>query len=325
MKKALILGVTGQDGTYLADFLLKKGYEVIGTFRRTSHKSLERLEAFHIIDKVKLVKLDLTDIISINKTIKSIQPDEVYNLAAQSFVGVSFDQPILTTNVNAIGALSVFEAVKEFSPHSKIYQASSSEMFGNSDELKNENSRMNPASPYGISKVFAHKAGQHYRNAYNLFISNGILFNHESPYRGIEFVTRKITYAIARIKNHKQDKFRLGNIKAKRDWGFAGDYIKAMWLMLQQDKPSDYIIATGKSHSVEEFLQETFEYAGLGNWGNYVEIDKRLFRPQDIENLVGDASKAQSELGWKQSISYHELLRMMVDKDDQFFKQFPSF
>lgn len=315
MKKALILGVTGQDGTYLADFLLKKGYEVIGTFRRTSHKSLERLEAFYIMDKVKLVKLDLTDIISINKTIKSIQPDEVYNLAAQSFVGVSFDQPILTTNVNAIGALSVFEAVKEFSPHSKIYQASSSEMFGNSDEIKNENSRMAPVSPYGISKVFAHKAAQHYRKAYDMFIAAGILFNHESPYRGLEFVTRKITYIIARIKFHKQEKLFLGNIKAKRDWGFAGDYIKAMWIMLQQDKPSDYIIATGETHSVEEFLAESFEHAGLGNWEKYVQIDKTLLRPQDIDCLVGDASKAKNELNWKPSMLYHELLKLMVDND----------
>lgn len=315
MKKALILGVTGQDGTYLADFLLKKGYEVIGSFRRTSHKSLERLEAFHIMDKVKLVKLDLTDIISINKTIKSIQPDEVYNLAAQSFVGVSFDQPILTTNVNAIGALSVFEAVKEFSPHSKIYQASSSEMFGNSDEIKNENSRMVPVSPYGISKVFAHKTAQHYRKAYDMFIAAGILFNHESPYRGLEFVTRKITYIIARIKFQKQEKLFLGNIKAKRDWGFAGDYIKAMWIMLQQDKPSDYIIATGETHSVEEFLVESFEHAGLGNWEKYVQIDKTLLRPQDIDCLVGDASKAKNELNWKPSMQYHELLKLMVDSD----------
>ena len=315
MKKALILGVTGQDGTYLADFLLKKGYEVIGTFRRTSHRSLERLEAFGIFDKVKYVKADLTDLISINKTIKSFQADEIYNLAAQSFVGVSFDQPILTTNVNAIGAQCVFEAVKEFSPHSKIYQASSSEMFGYSDDIKNENSRMFPASPYGISKVFAHKAAKHYREAYDLFIACGILFNHESPYRGLEFVTRKITNSIGRIKFQKQKKLLLGNIKAKRDWGFAGDYVKAMWMMLQQQKPTDYIIATGKSHSVEEFLQESFEYAGLGSWEKYVEIDKKLLRPQDIDNLVGDASKAKNELNWEPSTSYHELIKLMVDMD----------
>jgi len=321
VKKALILGVSGQDGTYLADFLLKKGYKVIGSFRRTSHKSLERPEAFGIIEKIDFVRTDLTDPISINKTIKSIQPDEVYNLAAQSFVGVSFDQPILTTNVNAIGALSVFEAIKEYSPHSKVYQASSSEMFGNSDEIKNENSRMYPASPYGISKVFAHKAAAHYRDAYDLFIACGILFNHESPYRGLEFVTRRITNAIGQIKFQKQEKLLLGNIKAKRDWGFAGDYVKAMWMMLQQDKPSDYIIATGKSHSVEEFLQESFEYAGLGSWEKYVEIDKNHLRPQDIDDLVGDASKAKKELNWEPSTSYHELIKLMVDMDIKLTKE----
>jgi len=315
MKKALILGVNGQDGTYLADFLLKKGYSVIGSFRRTSHKSLERPEAFGLLDKIDFVKLDLTDQISINKTIKRAQPDEIYNLAAQSFVGVSFDQPILTSNVNALGALGVFEAVNEYSPKSKVYQASSSEMFGNSSEIKNENSRMCPASPYGISKVFAHKAAQHYREAYDLFISCGILFNHESPYRGLEFVTRKITDSIARIKNNKIKKIYLGNIHAKRDWGFAGDYIKAMWMMLQQDTPSDYVIATGKSHSVEDFLMHAFEYAGLGDWEKYVVIDKKYFRPQDIDDLVGDASKANDELGWKHSTSYNDLIKLMVDHD----------
>jgi len=315
MKKALILGVNGQDGTYLADFLLKKGYKVIGSFRRTSHKSLERLEAFGLLDKIDYVKLDLTDQISINKAIKNAQADEIYNLAAQSFVGASFDQPILTSNVNALGALGVFEAAKEFSTHSKIYQASSSEMFGNSAEIKNEDSRMYPASPYGISKVFAHKTAQHYRNAYNSFIWAGILFNHESPYRGLEFVTRKITDAIAKIKLNQQDKVILGNIKAKRDWGFAGDYVKTMWTMLQQDKPSDYVIATGKSHSVEDFLYHAFEYAGLGNWENYVEISKRYIRPQDIDELIGDSSKAEKELGWKPTTTFKELVKLMVDHD----------
>ncbi len=315
MKKALITGITGQDGAYLANFLLGKKYTVIGTFRRTSHKSLERLEALGLMDKVELIKMDLTDQISINKTIKSAQADEVYNLGAQSFVGASFDQPLLTSNVNGLGALGVFEAVKEFSSHSKVYQASSSEMFGNSDEIKNENSRMYPASPYGISKVFAHKTAQHYREAYDMFITCGILFNHESPLRGLEFVTRKITYSIARIKLQKQDKLFLGNIKAKRDWGFAVDYIKAMWLMLQQKKPSDYVISTGESHSVEEFLVESFEYAGLGDWKKYVEIDKKLIRPQDIDNLIGDSSKAKKEIGWEPTVRYRELVRLMVDQD----------
>lgn len=315
MKSALILGVTGQDGSYLADFLLKKGYNVFGSFRRTSHRLFERLEYFDILDKIDLVKLDLTDPISITKAIKKIQPDELYNLAAQSFVGASFDQPILTSNVNALGALSVFETVKELSSHTKVYQASSSEMFGNSSEIKNELSRMYPASPYGVSKVFAHKTAQHYREAYDMFISCGILFNHESPLRGLEFVTKKITHHIARIKNDIDKKFSLGNINAKRDWGFAGDYVKAMWLMLQQDKASDYVIATGKSYSVKDFLEHAFNYSGLGDWENYVEIDKKYFRPQDIDNLIGDATKAKNELGWEPSVSYDELIKLMVDSD----------
>jgi len=315
MTKALILGVTGQDGTYLTEFLLKKGYDVIGGFRRTSHRVFERLEALGLLDKIDYVKVDLTDQISVNKVIKNIQADEIYNLAAQSFVGVSFEMPLLTINVNTLGAIAVFEATKEFSPHSKVYQASSSEMFGNSNEIKNENSRMLPASPYGISKVAAHKAAQHYRQAYNMFISTGIMFNHESPYRGLEFVTRKITDAIARIKFKKQDKLVLGNIKAKRDWGFAGDYVKAMWLIMQQDEPSDYVIATGQSHSVEDFLTHAFEYAGLDNWKNYVEISKKYIRPQDIDDLVGDPIKAEKELGWKSSTSYHDLIKIMVESD----------
>jgi len=325
MTKALITGVTGQDGTYLADFLLKKGYDVVGTFRRTSHKSLERLEQFDIIDKIDLVKMDLTDQISINKIIQYAQADEIYNLGAQSFVGDSFDQPLLTSNVNALGALGIFNAVKESSPHSKVYQASSSEMFGNSGEIKNEVSRMCPASPYGISKVFAHKAAQHYRSAYDMFISCGILFNHESPFRGLEFVTKKITYTLARIKAKKKEKLVLGNIKAKRDWGFAGDYVQVMWLMLQQKTPSDYVISTGKSHSVEEFVEKAFEYAGLDNWEKYVEIDKRLIRPQDIDNLIGDSSKAKNELNWKPSMSYDSLVELMVKSDQEFFEKYHNY
>ena len=315
MKKALIFGVTGQDGTYLADFLLKKDYKVYGTYRRTSHKCFERLESFNILDKVELVRADLADQISVNNTIKNTKPDEIYNLAAQSFVATSFEEPLLTSDITGIGALRVFEAVKEYSPSSKVYQASSSEMFGNSAEIKNEDSRLFPASPYGVAKVFAHKSAQLYREAYDLFISCGILFNHESPHRGLEFVTRKITTAIANIKFKKQDKLHLGNIKAKRDWGFAGDYVEAMWLMLQKDNPSDYVIATGVSHSVEEFLEESFQYSGLGDWKKYVEIDKKYFRPYDIENLIGDASKSAKELGWKPKMSYHELVKLMVDSD----------
>lgn len=315
MKKALIFGITGQDGTYLTDFLLKKNYKIFGTFRRTSHRAFERLEAFALLDKVDLIRADLTDQISIQSAIKKSNPDEIYNLAAQSFVGASFDQPLLTSDITGLGATRIFEAVKEFSPKSKVYQASSSEMFGNTDEVKNEESRMYPASPYGLAKVYAHKSAQLYREAYNLFISSGILFNHESPYRGLEFVTRKITSGIANIKAKKQLKLSLGNIKAKRDWGFAGDYVKAMWMMLQQDNPSDYIIATGKSHSVEEFLDESFKYSGLGDWKEYVEISEKYMRPKDIDNLIGDYSKAKKELGWIPEIDYHELIHMMVDND----------
>jgi len=315
MKKVLIFGITGQDGTYLADFLLKKDYKVSGAYRRTSHRSFERLEAFNILDKIELLRADLGDQISLNKAIKETKPDEIYNLAAQSFVGASFDQPILTSNISGLGAVRIFEAVKEFSPQSKVYQASSSEMFGNTDEMKTEDSRMYPESPYGIAKVYAHKAATFYREAYNMFICSGILFNHESPYRGLEFVTRKITRAIAYIKVKKQDKLILGNIKARRDWGYAEDYVKAMWLMMQQDKPTDFVIATGKSHSVEEFLEKSFEYAGLGDWKNYVEISKKYMRPRDIDNLVGDSSKAKNELGWSPKLSYEDLVRLMVDND----------
>jgi GDPmannose 4,6-dehydratase len=315
VKKALIFGITGQDGTYLADFLLQKGYEVIGTYRRTSHKSFERLEAFNLLNKVELINADLLDQISINKSIKYSMPDEIYNLAAQSFVGISFDQPLLTSEVTGMGATRIFEAVKEFSPNSKIYQASSSEMFGNTDEIKNEESRLYPASPYGIAKVFAHKSAQHYRKAYDMFICSGILFNHESPHRGLEFVTRKITSAIGNIISKKQDKIILGNIKAKRDWGFAGDYVKAMWLMLQQQTADDYVVATGKSYSVEEFLEKAFEYSGLGDWKNYVEISEKYMRPSDIDNLIGDASKAKNELNWKPEMSFENLVKSMVDSD----------
>ena len=318
MKRALIFGITGQDGTYLADFLLKKGYEVVGTYRRTSHKSFERLEAFDLLDKVELINADLLDQISINKSIKNTMPDEIYNLAAQSFVGVSFEQPLLTSEVTGLGALRIFEAAKDFCPTSKIYQASSSEMFGNSNEIKTENSRLLPASPYGVAKVYAHKSAQLYREAYDMFICSGILFNHESPFRGLEFVTRKITSAIGRIKSKKQDKLFLGNIHAKRDWGFAGDYVKAMWLMLQNNKPDDYIISTGESHSVEEFLEESFEYSGLGDWKKYVEISDKYKRAFDIENLIGDYSKAKKDLNWKPDVSYHELIKMMVDSDKNF-------
>ena len=315
MKKALILGVTGQDGSYLADFLLKKDYDVFGSYRRTSHKQLERLEATNTFGKIKLIYADLIDQISLNRIIKKTQPDEIYNLAAQSFVGVSFVEPFLTTEITGIGALRVFEAVREFSPTSKIYQASSSEMFGNSDEIKTEDSRLQPASPYGSAKVFAHKTAQMYRESYDMFISCGILFNHESPYRGLEFVTRKITNTLARIITKEVDKIYLGNLDAKRDWGFAGDYVESMWMMLQKEKPSDYVVATGESHSVKDFLEESFNYAGLGDWQNYIETDEKFFRPTDIDNLVGDSSKARKELGWEPKMNFKDLVHLMVDFD----------
>ena len=315
MKKALILGVTGLDGSYQADFLLKKDYDVFGSYRRTSHKQLERLEAMNTFGKIKLIYADLIDQISLNRIIKKTQPDEIYNLAAQSFVGVSFVEPFLTTEITGIGALRVFEAVREFSPTSKIYQASSSEMFGNSDEIKTEDSRLQPASPYGSAKVFAHKTAQMYRESYDMFISCGILFIHESPYRGLEFVTRKITNTLARIITKEVDKIYLGNLDAKRDWGFAGDYIESMWMMLQKEKPSDYVVATGESHSVKDFLEESFNYAGLGDWQNYIETDEKFLRPTDIDSLVGDSSKARKELGWEPKMNFKDLVHLMVDFD----------
>jgi len=301
MKNALIFGVTGQDGSYLADFLLKKGYNVFGTFRRTSHRCFERVEELGIFDNFNKIKADLADQTSINTAIRQAEPDEVYNLAAQSFVGASFQQPILTADVTGIGTLRILDSIRENAPEAKFYQASSSEMFGNEPGVKNEQTYFRPRSPYGAAKVFSHHITNHYKEAYDIFACCGILFNHESPLRGLEFVTRKITYELALIKYKKQVKFSLGNIYAKRDWGFAGDYVEAMWLMLQQKNPDDYVIATGESHSVEEFLTLATEFMGLDKWENIVDIDKSLMRPTDIEDLIGDASKAQKELGWKPS------------------------
>jgi len=323
LKNALILGLTGQDGSYLADFLLNKGYNVSGTFRRTSHKCFERLEELEIFDKVTTIKADLADYGSIQTAIKECKPDEVYNLAAQSFVGASFQQPILTSDITGLGVLRVLEAIKENIPDAKFYQASSSEMFGDYMGAKNETSPFIPRSPYGAAKVFAHHMTNHYREAYNLFACCGILFNHESPLRGLEFVTRKISWTLARIKLKKQEKLQLGNIYAKRDWGFAGDYVEAMWMMLQQDKPEDYVIATGESHSVEEFLTIASEHIGLGDWHDFVEIDKSMMRPTDIEDLVGDASKAKEKIGWSSKTSFKELVKKMVDHDLEYHKSHP--
>ncbi len=320
MKNALIFGVTGQDGSYIADFLLKKGYNVFGTFRRTSHKCFERIDELEIYEKITKIKADLADPSSIRTAIREAEPDEIYNLAAQSFVGASFQQPILTADITGLGTLRVLDAVKEHATNAKFYQASSSEMYGNYPGAKNEDSYFKPRSPYGVAKVFAHHITNHYREAYDIFACCGILFNHESPLRGIEFVTRQITYRLARIKFKKQEKFTLGNIYARRDWGFAGDYVEAMWLMLQQNNPDDYVIATGESHSVEEFLTLATEFAGLGDWHNIVEIDKSLMRPTDIDELIGDSSKARKQLGWKPKMSFKELVKNMVEHDMEYFK-----
>ena len=322
MTKALIFGLTGQDGSYLAEFLLKKGYTVFGTFRRTSHKCFERLDELKIFDDVTRIKADITDSTSIQEAIQWAKPDEIYNLAAQSFVGASFSQPVLTADTTGLGTLRILDSIRLNSPNSKFYQASSSEMFGNYPEIKDETSTFVPRSPYGIAKVFAHHMTNHYREAYNIFACCGILFNHESPLRGIEFVTRRITYHIARIKFGIDKKFTLGNIHAKRDWGFAGDYVEAMWLMLQQEKPDDFVISTGESHSVEEFLTIATDVAELGDWNNFVEIDEKNLRPTDIEELLGDSSKARKKLNWKPKVPFKELVEMMVKHDLEFFKEY---
>ena len=320
MKTALIFGVTGQDGAYLSQFLLKKGYNVFGTFRRTSHKCFERLDEMETFDQINRIKADLADPSSIQSAIRQSQPDEIYNLAAQSFVGASFQQPLLTADITGLGALRVLDAIKENAPNAKFYQASSSEMFGNSPGMKDENSVFKPRSPYGAAKVFAHQITNHYREAYNISACCGILFNHESPLRGIEFVTRRITWNLARIKSKKIKNFTLGNIYAKRDWGFAGDYVESMWQMLQQDKPDDYVVATGESHSVEEFLTLASEYAGLGDWHDFVKIDEFNMRPTDIDELTGDSSKARKKLGWKPKMEFNDLVKHMVYHDMDYFK-----
>ena len=271
-------------------------------------------------EQINRIKADLADPSSIQSAIRQSQPDEIYNLAAQSFVGASFQQPLLTADITGLGALRVLDAIKENAPNAKFYQASSSEMFGNSPGMKDENSVFKPRSPYGAAKVFAHQITNHYREAYNISACCGILFNHESPLRGIEFVTRRITWNLARIKSKKIKNFTLGNIYAKRDWGFAGDYVESMWQMLQQDKPDDYVVATGESHSVEEFLTLASEYAGLGDWHDFVKIDEFNIRPTDIDELTGDSSKARKKLGWKPKMEFNDLVKHMVDHDVDYFK-----
>ncbi len=311
--KALITGVTGQDGSYLAEFLLEKGYTVYGMVRRSSTENFERIN--HIKDQIELVQADLLDELSLIKMVESVQPDEIYNLAAMSFVPTSWSQPVLTGEFTAIGVSRMLEAVRHVCPKAKFYQASSSEMYGKVQEVpQTEKTPFYPRSPYAVSKVYGHYITVNYRESYDLFAVSGILFNHESPRRGKEFVTRKITDYAARIKLGFEKQVPMGNILSERDWGYAGDYVHAMWLMLQQDQPEDYVIATGKSHSVKQFLEAAFSALDL-NWQDYVVQDPRFMRPAEVDHLIGDSSKAERMLGWKPEVDFEELVRMMVEAD----------
>jgi GDPmannose 4,6-dehydratase len=312
-KTALITGITGQDGSYLAEFLLSKGYDVYGLIRRLSTPNISRIE--HILDKIELVEGDLTDQSSLDNAMRTALPDEVYNLAAQSFVATSWNQPVLTGDVSGLGVVRILESVRHQCKDAHVYQASTSEMFGKVQEVpQNENTRFYPRSPYGFAKVYGYWSCVNYRESYGMHVSNGILFNHESPRRGIEFVTRKITDSVARIYHGLASELRLGNLDAKRDWGFAGDYVEAMWLMLQQGKPDDFVIATGETHSVREFVELAFSEAGL-KWDKYVVMDPKFVRPAEVDLLIGDASKARNVLGWKPKVKFKELVKMMVKAD----------
>jgi GDPmannose 4,6-dehydratase len=313
MKKALITGITGQDGSYLAELLLEKGYKVFGLVRRTSTPIMVNIE--HIKNDIELVSGDITDLSSLIRIVEAIQPDEVYNLAAQSFVGTSWEQPILTGNVTGLAVTNMLEAVRIAKPDARFYQASSSEMYGKVVEFpQTEDTPFYPRSPYGVAKLYGHWITKNYRESFNMYACSGILFNHESPRRGVEFVTRKITDAVARIKLGLETELRLGNLDAKRDWGFAGDYVKAMWLMLQQDIPDDFVISTGETHTVEEFVEIAFSHVGL-NWRDYVVIDPKFVRPAEVDLLLGDCSKAKEQLGWELEVSFEELVTMMVESD----------
>lgn len=319
-KRALITGVTGQDGSYLAEFLLSKGYKVFGLTRRTSTPNYERIK--HIQDKIELIPGDLLDQQSLTSAVEYSDPDEIYNLAAQSFVATSWSQPVLTGEFTALGATRMLEAVRQVKPKTKFYQASSSEMFGQVVETpQTETTPFHPRSPYGVAKVYGHWITINYRESYDLFAVSGILFNHESPRRGLEFVTRKISNGVAKIKLGHSKHIVLGNLDAKRDWGFAGDYVQAMWLMLQQDKPDDYVIATGENHSVGEFTKVAFEAIGISDWKKYVKISKEFLRPAEVDFLIGDATKAKKVLGWEPTVSFKELVKMMVDADIELLKK----
>lgn len=313
MKRALITGITGQDGSYLAEFLLDKGYQVYGLVRRSSVGNLERIK--HLEKDLRLIPGDLTDQNSLIAALVEAEPDEVYNLAAQSFVGVSWQQPELTAQVTALGVTRMLEAIRTVNPRIRFYQASSSEMFGRVQETpQSEKTPFYPRSPYGVAKVYGHYITVNYRESYGLFACCGILFNHESPRRGLEFVTRKVSDGVARIKLGLASELRLGNLDSRRDWGYAGDYVRAMWLILQQDQPDDYVIATGETHSVRELVEIAFDHVGL-DWQKYVVVDPRLYRPAEVDLLQGDYSKARTKLGWEPRVSFPELVRMMVDAD----------
>ncbi|HEV8401207.1 MAG TPA: GDP-mannose 4,6-dehydratase [Gemmatimonadales bacterium] len=312
-KTALITGVTGQDGSYLAELLLDKGYDVIGVVRRTSHDSYERIG--HLLDRLQVVAADLLDQHSLTMVIRDAQPDEVYNLAAQSFVPTSWSQPVLTGEFTALGVTRLLEAIRLAHPTARFYQASSSEMFGKATETpQRETTPFYPRSPYGVAKVYGHWITVNYRESYGLHAVSGILFNHESPRRGLEFVTRKVTDAVARIKRGKLNELRLGNLEARRDWGFAGDYVDAMWRMLQQDEPRDYVIGTGETHSVRELCEVAFGHVGL-DWRKYVKVDPKFVRPAEVDQLLADAGQARRDLGWAPRVTFEELVQMMVDAD----------
>ncbi|HEV8346602.1 MAG TPA: GDP-mannose 4,6-dehydratase [Vicinamibacterales bacterium] len=312
-RRAIITGITGQDGSYLCELLLAKGYEVVGVVRRTSLPNNSRIQ--HLLDRITLRPADLLDQLSLIRLVDEVRPHELYNLAAMSFVPASWEQPMLTGEFNAQGVTRVLEAIRHVDTKIRFYQASSSEMFGKVREVpQTELTPFYPRSPYGVSKVFAHYITVNYRESYDLFAVSGMLFNHESPRRGLEFVTRKVTDGVARIKLGLADTLSLGNLEARRDWGFAGDYVRAMWLMLQQNRPDDYVIASGVSHSVEELVDVAFAHAGL-DWRKYVRLDPKLIRPAEVEHLIGDSTKARAQLGWAPSVDFDGLIKMMVDAD----------
>jgi GDPmannose 4,6-dehydratase len=312
-KRAVITGITGQDGSYLADLLVEKGYEVVGIVRRSSAPNLWRLE--HLLDRIELRPADLLDQLSLIRLIEDVRPHELYNLAAMSFVPASWDQPLLTGEFNSLGVTRVLEAIRQVDPSIRLYQASSSEMFGKVREVpQNELTPFHPRSPYGVSKVYGHYITVNYRESYGLFACSGILFNHESPRRGHEFVTRKVTDGVARIKLGLADSLTLGNLDACRDWGFAGDYVRAMWLMLQQERPDDYVVASGVAHSVRDLVEAAFGYVDL-DWRKYVKTDPTLFRPAEVDHLIGDATKARTTLGWQPTVDFRGLVAMMTDAD----------